>query len=62
MEEDRLPRRIMRYQNENNGPWIRKLGDILERIDHEANMIDMILINLEAIKIKIEDNWHQTWK
>ena len=25
-------------------------------------MIDMVQINLKAIKIKIEDNWHQTWR
>ena len=52
----------MRYQIEHNSPWIGKLSEILERVDHEANMIDMVLINLKAIKIKIEDNWHQTWR
>ena len=52
----------MRYQIKHNSPWIGKLNEILERVDHEANMIDMVLINLKAIKIKIEDNWHQTWR
>ena len=52
----------MRYQIKHNSPWIGKLNEILERVDHEANMIDMVLINLKAIKIKIEDNWHQMWR
>ena len=25
-------------------------------------MIDMVPINLKAVKIEIEDNWHQTWR
>ena len=52
----------MRYQIEHNNPWIGKLNEILERVDHEANMIDMVPIDLKAVKIKIEDNWHQTWR
>ena len=51
----------MRYQIENNGSWIIKLYDILERVKHDANLIEMVLINLGALEIKVEDNWHQTW-
>ena len=52
----------MRYQIQHNSPWIRKLNDILERVDHDVNMIDMVPTDLKAFKIKIEDNWHQTWR
>ena len=62
MGEDRLPRQIMRYQIVNNSPWINKLCDILERVEHEANLVDMVPINLPALKVKVEDNWHQSWR
>ena len=62
MGEDRLPKQIMKYQIQHNSPWIGKLNDILERVDHNINMIDMVPTNLKAFKIKIEDNWHQTWR
>ena len=62
MGEDRLPRRIMRHQIENNMPWIRKLEDILERVEHEANLVDVMPINLKAFKIRVEENWHQMWR
>ena len=61
MGEDRLPRQIMRHQIENM-PWIRKLEDILEWVEHEANLVDMTPINLKAFKIRVEENWHQTWR
>ena len=52
----------MRYQIEKNSPWIRKLCGILERVEHDANLVDMVPINLCALKIKVEDNCHKTWR
>ena len=60
--EDRLPRQIMRHQIENNRPWIRKPEDILEWVEHNANLVVMTPINLKAFKTKVEENWHQTWR
>ena len=57
-----LPRQIMNHQTENNVPWIRKLGDILGRVEHNANLADMTPINLKACKTKVEENWHQMWQ
>ena len=52
----------MRHQIENNMPWIRKLEDILEQVEHNANLVDMMPINLKAFKTKVEENWHQKWR
>ena len=55
MGEDRLPRQIMRHQIKNNMPWIRKLENILEQEEHDANLVDMMPINLKDFKTKVEE-------